>query len=50
LLVDGGVLVLEAGDGQAGGLATTLDELGYEDVAITPDLAGRDRVVEGRHP
>jgi release factor glutamine methyltransferase len=50
LLVDGGVLVLEAGDGQAAGLAATLDDLGYEDVAITPDLAGRDRVVEGRRP
>jgi release factor glutamine methyltransferase len=50
LLVDGGVLVLEAGDGQAAGLAATLADLGYEDVAITPDLAGRDRVVEGRHP
>jgi release factor glutamine methyltransferase len=49
LLVDGGVLVLEAGDGQAAGLAATLADLGYEDVAITPDLAGRDRVVEGRH-
>ena len=49
LLVEGGALVLEAGDGQAAGLAATLDDLGYEQVAITPDLAGRDRVVEGRH-
>lgn len=49
VLVDAGVLVLEAGDGQAPGLAATLDDLGYEDIAITPDLAGRDRVVEGRH-
>ena len=49
-LVAGGVLVLEAGDGQAARLAAALDDLGYEDVAITPDLAGRDRVVEGRHP
>jgi methylase of polypeptide subunit release factors len=50
LLVEGGVLVLEAGDGQAVGLAAALDDLGYEDVAITPDLAGRNRVVEGRRP
>jgi release factor glutamine methyltransferase len=50
LLVAGGVLVLEAADGQAARLAAALDDLGYEDVAITPDLAGRDRVVEGRHP
>ena len=48
LLVAGGGLVLEAGDGQAAALAATLEELGYEDVAITRDLAGRDRVVEGR--
>jgi hypothetical protein len=25
-----------------------LAELGYDTVTITPDLAGRDRVVEGR--
>jgi hypothetical protein len=25
-----------------------LQELGYERVTITPDLAGRDRVVEGK--
>jgi release factor glutamine methyltransferase len=46
----GGWLVLEAGDGQARGLAETLEELGYEDVTITRDLAGRERVVEGRRP
>src|SRR5215207_8985076 len=50
LLVEGGVLVLEAGDGQAAHLAAALDDLGYDGVAITPDLAGRDRVVEGRRP
>jgi release factor glutamine methyltransferase len=50
LLVPGGALVLEAGDGHAAGLAATLGDLGYEGVAITRDLAGRERVVEGRHP
>ena len=44
----GGWLVLEAGDGQAVGLAEVLQELGYEDVTITRDLGGRHRVVEGR--
>jgi release factor glutamine methyltransferase len=44
----GGWLVLEAGDGQAQGLAESLQGLGYEDVTITRDLAGRERVVEGR--
>ena len=41
-------LVLEVGDGQADAVAQTLRDAGYADVAITPDLAGVDRVVEGR--
>ncbi len=44
----GGWLVLEAGDGQSEQLAEALEQLGYEDVAVTHDLAGRERVVEGR--
>jgi release factor glutamine methyltransferase len=41
-------LVLEVGDGQAAGVARTLEQNGYSSVAVTPDLAGRERVVEGR--
>ena len=41
-------LVLEVGDGQAPGVAAELERLGYVGVRITPDLAGRGRVVEGR--
>jgi release factor glutamine methyltransferase len=41
-------LVLEVGDGQAEEVATVLKEAGYDEVTITPDLAGIDRVVEGR--
>ncbi|HKI93135.1 MAG TPA: HemK/PrmC family methyltransferase [Gaiellaceae bacterium] len=41
-------LVLEVGDGEAGTVAETLRGLGYEDVRITADLGGRERVVEGR--
>ncbi len=48
VLVDGGALVLEVGDGQAQATAALLSSLGYADVRTTPDLAGRDRVVEGR--
>jgi release factor glutamine methyltransferase len=44
----GGHLVLEIGDGQALATAATLAGLGYVDVVTTPDLNGRDRVVEGR--
>jgi release factor glutamine methyltransferase len=41
-------LVFEVGDGQAHDVAGTLAAFGYEDVTITQDLAGLDRVVEGR--
>jgi release factor glutamine methyltransferase len=41
-------LVLEVGDGQAGDVAETLRSHGYRDVTITADLAGSERVVEGR--
>lgn len=43
-----GALALEVGDGQAAGVAATLERLGYREVRITPDLAERPRVVEGR--
>ena len=49
-LAPGGWLVLECGDGQAGEVSAGLTSLGYEDVLATPDLAGRDRVVEARRP
>jgi len=43
-----GALVLEVADGTAQALVDLLAKLGFSDVAATPDLAGRDRVVEGR--
>jgi release factor glutamine methyltransferase len=49
-LVPGGALVLEVGDGQAGDVATHLRQLGFRDVRVSEDLAGRERVVEGRRP
>jgi release factor glutamine methyltransferase len=48
VLERGGWLALECGDGQAGDLAAELEGLGYRDVRKTRDLAGRDRIVEGR--
>jgi release factor glutamine methyltransferase len=50
VLRPGGWLVLESADGRAEALASALLGLGYEDVATTPDLAGRPRVVEARRP
>jgi release factor glutamine methyltransferase len=41
-------LVLEVGDGQAGAVAEALRTNGYRGVTITRDLAGSERVVEGR--
>ena len=47
-LATGGWLVLEVAEDQAARLAKLLGVIGYTDAVVTPDLAGRDRVVEGR--
>jgi len=47
-LAPGGWLVLETAAGSGERIKSLLDDLGYEGVTITPDLAGRDRVVEGK--
>jgi release factor glutamine methyltransferase len=44
----GGAVVLEVGADQAPAAAALLDGLGFTSVSATQDLAGRDRVVEGR--
>jgi release factor glutamine methyltransferase len=49
-LEPGGWLVLEVGDGTAPAVSELLASLGFGAVAATRDLAGRDRVVEGRRP
>jgi release factor glutamine methyltransferase len=41
-------LVLESHECQASDVAATLTSLGYTDVRVTADLAGKPRVVEGR--
>jgi len=43
----GRALVLEVADGDAGHVSGLLRELGYADVAVTKDLSGRERVVQG---
>jgi release factor glutamine methyltransferase len=50
VLAPGGWLLLECGDGQAGSLAAELQALGYQEVAKTRDLVGRERIVEARRP
>lgn len=46
----GGWLVLEIGADQGGTVDRLLRAGGYDDVAIRPDLAGRDRIAVGRVP
>lgn len=48
VLAEDGALVLEVGDGQAQRVAASFKSAGYFDVRVTCDLAGRERVVEGR--
>lgn len=48
VLRPGGHLVLETHWQGARRVAALLGELGYDDVQVTRDLAGRERVVEGR--
>jgi release factor glutamine methyltransferase len=50
VLATGGALVLESFDERARAVADLLLRAGFVDVAVTRDLAGRDRVVEGRLP
>lgn len=47
VLAPGGALALEVGDGQAPAVSALLRALGYGSVAVTADLSGRDRIVEG---
>jgi len=44
----GGWLVVEIGYDQARAVEEILEGLEYEQVSVTPDLAGRDRIAEGR--
>ena len=46
----GGALVLESYDERASAVAGLLEHAGFTEVVLTSDLAGRDRVVEGRRP
>jgi release factor glutamine methyltransferase len=46
----GGWLVLETAAGAGDRVEHLLSDFGFDHVRITPDLAGRDRVAEGRWP
>lgn len=48
VLVAGGALALEVADGKAAEIAALLENGGYEEVTVTRDLAGRERIVDGR--
>lgn len=44
----GGWVVLEIAENQAAKVAALLRDLGYEHLRVSPDLAGRDRVIEAQ--
>jgi release factor glutamine methyltransferase len=44
----GGWVVLEIAENQAEKVAALLRELGYEHLRVSPDMAGRDRVIEAQ--
>ena len=46
----GGYLVVEVADERAGDAASLLEELGYDEVRLSHDLTGRERIAEGRRP
>jgi release factor glutamine methyltransferase len=48
VLVPGGFIVLECHEQLAAAVAATLEAAGFAEATITPDLTGRDRVVEAR--
>jgi release factor glutamine methyltransferase len=48
VLRPGGALVLESFDERARAVAELLERSGFSEVTVTRDLAGRERVVEGR--
>ena len=48
VLQPGGLLAFEVGIGQAGSVRALLQDAGYSQIEILPDLAGIDRVVLGR--
>jgi release factor glutamine methyltransferase len=49
-LAPGAPLVVETADGEARAVASLLTGLGYAGVRIGEDLAGRERIVDGRAP
>ena len=48
VLKPGGALYLEIGEDQGPAVQSLLEEAGFSDVAILPDLTGRDRFARGR--
>lgn len=49
-LAPGGLLAIEMGETQGPALRELLQSAGYENITITKDLAGHDRIASGRKP
>jgi release factor glutamine methyltransferase len=50
VLPPGGQLVLEVAEQRGAEVVELLERLGYDDIRVTADLAGSDRIVEGVRP
>lgn len=48
-LKTGGAIAMEVGADQSGSVSTILQDTGFADIRIRPDLTGRDRVVMATH-
>jgi release factor glutamine methyltransferase len=49
-IMQGGVAAFEIGETQGEAVAAMMEAAGFTDVSVTPDYAGRDRVVIGTQP
>ncbi|HJW61023.1 MAG TPA: hypothetical protein VJ931_15455, partial [Actinomycetota bacterium] len=49
-LAPGGAMLCEIGEDQASAAVAVLTGAGLTEVAVHPDLVGRDRVLEGTRP
>jgi release factor glutamine methyltransferase len=49
-VADASAIAFEVGDGQAHAVAAVLADLGWDEITITRDLGGIERVVDGKRP
>lgn len=50
ILCSGGSLVFEIGNTQGKAVCSIMEDCGYQEIQVLPDLAGNDRIVMGKRP